>query len=152
MEIFYSTLREIHEKQQIPLPKEAILGGQKMDLYKIYKLVTNSGGFHRVTTDRGWKRISDCFNLSSTCTNSAFVFKQLYKKHLLIYELMVKMNLSVDDAISKLDLDMEDGGDRKRSHLEENSGRFQVISKDQNKFQQNAMYFDDSSDGKLLIN
>ena len=113
MEYFQEQLKLIHEKQQIPLPKDAILGGQKMDLYKIYLAVTQQGGFHRVTNDRSWKKLSDSFNLSSTCTNSAYVFKQLYKKHLLVHELMQTRQLSMDEAIKNLDYDFEELGVKK---------------------------------------
>jgi hypothetical protein len=88
------------------------LGGQKLDLHKIFKLVYQQGGYLNVTNERGWKRIADHFDLSSTCTNSAFVFKHLYKKHLLLYENMQRNNISVDDAVARWVIDQsnfEDG-------------------------------------------
>ena len=116
-----------------------------MDLYKIYLQVTNSGGFHKVTADRGWKRISDSFNLSSTCTNSAYVFKQLYKKHLLVYELMMSMNTSLDEVL-KLDLDKFEETNRIRINIDDNR-KFQVFPK-VNQFP--VPYLDETGDDRFL--
>lgn len=40
----------------------------------------------KVTADRSWRKISVPLNLPSTCTNSAFVMKNVYIKFLLAYE------------------------------------------------------------------
>jgi len=40
----------------------------------------------KVTADRSWRKISIPLNLPSTCTNSAFVMKNVYVKFLLAYE------------------------------------------------------------------
>ncbi|KAJ3273579.1 AT-rich interactive domain-containing protein 2 [Terramyces sp. JEL0728] len=98
-EKFYETLQQIHDKQGVALQREPILGGKKLDLYMIFNLVMQNGGYSKVTQERAWKRISNYFQLPETCTNSAFVFKQLYQRHLLAFENMTR-GQSLDQAIS----------------------------------------------------
>ena len=40
----------------------------------------------QVTEERGWKKVTTPFDLPPTCTNSAFVVKQLYQRHLYNWE------------------------------------------------------------------
>ncbi|KAJ3008751.1 Chromatin structure-remodeling complex protein rsc9 [Thoreauomyces humboldtii] len=70
----------------VTLQKEPIMGGKRLDLHVIYTRVLEAGGYEAVTSARGWKRITDPFNLPTTCTNSAFIVKQLYQKYLYNYE------------------------------------------------------------------
>lgn len=79
----------------LPLEKEPVLGGKKLDLLRIYKWVIEYGGFDKVTEDRAWKRTCDPFELPATCTNSAFVVKQIYQKSLLAWELIKHQGKSV---------------------------------------------------------
>ncbi|KAJ3313647.1 AT-rich interactive domain-containing protein 2 [Boothiomyces sp. JEL0838] len=101
-EKFYETLQQIHEKQGVTLQREPILGGKKLDLHMIFNLVIQNGGYNKVTQERAWKRISNYFQLPETCTNSAFVFKQLYQRHLLAFENMTR-GQSLDQAINNKD-------------------------------------------------
>lgn len=57
-----------------------------MDLYKIFQVVTASGGFDEVTKNRGWKQVGDIFQFPSTCTNSAYILKGVYIRNLLGWE------------------------------------------------------------------
>jgi hypothetical protein len=45
---FFDTLEKIHQKQGIILQREPILGGQKLDLYRIFQIVQQNGGYQRV--------------------------------------------------------------------------------------------------------
>eukprot|EP00842_Homolaphlyctis_polyrhiza_P005483 jgi/Hompol1/5936/HPOL_004792-RA len=85
-EAFIRELEELHAKLGTNLQKVPVLGGRRLDLLKIYRLVIEAGGFDIVTDVRGWKRIGVHFDLPATCTNSAYVFKQIYQKYLLAYE------------------------------------------------------------------
>ncbi|KAI8917428.1 hypothetical protein BC831DRAFT_484971 [Entophlyctis helioformis] len=86
---FIRELDELHRNQGTTLQTEPVLGGKKLDLLKIYRLVMQAGGYEAVTRDRGgWRRIGIPFDLPPTCTNSAFIFKQVYQKNLLVYELL----------------------------------------------------------------
>lgn len=63
--------------------KEPTIGQSKLNLYQLYLLVEEYGGYKRVSADRAWKRIADRFDLPSTCTNAAFALKQTYIKYIL---------------------------------------------------------------------
>ncbi|KAJ3043095.1 AT-rich interactive domain-containing protein 2 [Rhizophlyctis rosea] len=83
---FMSQLEEFHRKQGTTLQREPVLGGKKLDLFRIYKWVQEAGGYAKVTEERGWKKVTMPFDLPPTCTNSAFVVKQLYQRFLYNWE------------------------------------------------------------------
>ncbi|KAJ3020877.1 AT-rich interactive domain-containing protein 2 [Thoreauomyces humboldtii] len=74
------------------------MGGKRLDLYVIYTRVLEAGGYEAVTSAHGWKRITDPFNLPATCTNSAFIVKQLYQKYLYNYEQFHMSNGAADES------------------------------------------------------
>lgn len=45
---FYAILEEIHRKQGVALQRDPIVGGQRIDLQKIYNLVQEEGGYEKV--------------------------------------------------------------------------------------------------------
>jgi hypothetical protein len=67
--------------------KEPVLGSKKLDLYKIYQMVVTEGGCEKICAEKSWKKICEPFNFPQTCTNSAFVMKNIYIKFLEPYEL-----------------------------------------------------------------
>ncbi|KAI9270219.1 hypothetical protein EDC94DRAFT_598475 [Helicostylum pulchrum] len=68
------------------LLSEPVLGGKKIDLYKLYREVVAAGGFDQVTKKRSWKQIGAIFEFPATCTNSAYILKGLYIRNLLGWE------------------------------------------------------------------
>ncbi|KAJ3106414.1 Peroxisomal membrane signal receptor PTS1 [Phlyctochytrium planicorne] len=76
----------------------------------------------QVTDDRGWKRITAPFNLPATCTNSAYVVKQVYQKNLLYYELVKIQKQPIEPLLKRAMEEAEEesadanaaGGDAKR--------------------------------------
>ncbi|KAI8816714.1 uncharacterized protein EV422DRAFT_571470 [Fimicolochytrium jonesii] len=85
-EAFMRQLDEFNKQFGVTMHREPVLGGKRLDMYRIYQWVLEAGGFDQVTAARGWKRVTDPFNLPATCTNSAYVVKQLYQKYLWAYE------------------------------------------------------------------
>ncbi|KAJ3145438.1 Chromatin structure-remodeling complex protein rsc9 [Geranomyces variabilis] len=85
-EAFTKELEEFNMQFGVAKVRDPVLGGKRLDLYKIYRWVTEAGGYEQVTSARGWKKIMDPFNLPATCTNSAYIAKQLYQKYLYNYE------------------------------------------------------------------
>ncbi|KAK5816141.1 hypothetical protein F5H01DRAFT_321586 [Linnemannia elongata] len=83
---FMARLEAFHHKHGTILNREPVLGSQRLDLLKVYKLVTAHGGCEKVTSERGWKRITLPFNFPPTCTNSAYVMKSVYVKNLELFE------------------------------------------------------------------
>ncbi|KAJ2999799.1 AT-rich interactive domain-containing protein 2 [Globomyces sp. JEL0801] len=94
---FLEQVEAVHQKLGMQIQNDHVVGGVTVQLEQIYNRVQLLGGFNKVTADRGWKRVASTFNLPATCTNSAFVFKNIYKKHLLAFE-SLKNGLSLDDA------------------------------------------------------
>ncbi|TPX33241.1 hypothetical protein SmJEL517_g03867 [Synchytrium microbalum] len=99
---FIHELEKFHNQIGTTFVKEPILGGKKIDLFKIYKATVEAGGHEKVSSQKGWKKIADLFNLPSTCTNSAFVIKQVYAQALAHYELHKKRGGPSVDAIKKM--------------------------------------------------
>ncbi|CEP09228.1 hypothetical protein [Parasitella parasitica] len=83
---FIQELKQFHAAKGTTLQAEPVLGGRRLDLYKIFQVVVNSGGFDEVTKNRGWKQVGDIFQFPSTCTNSAYILKGVYIRNLLGWE------------------------------------------------------------------
>ncbi|KAI7849798.1 hypothetical protein BDC45DRAFT_519638 [Circinella umbellata] len=83
---FIDELNDFHARKGTTLQAEPILGGQKLDLFRIYKAVMDAGGFDQVTKKRSWKHIGDAFDFPKTCTNSAYILKGVYIRNLLGWE------------------------------------------------------------------
>ncbi|TPX66839.1 hypothetical protein SpCBS45565_g04167 [Spizellomyces sp. 'palustris'] len=85
-EQFMKQLEDFNRAQGVSLQREPVLGGKRLDLYRIYRWVVEAGGYEQVTAARGWKKVTDPFNLPATCTNAAYVVKNLYQKYLYNWE------------------------------------------------------------------
>lgn len=83
---FIKELKQFHVSKGTTLQAEPVLGGRRLDLYKIFQVVTAAGGFEEVTKNRGWKQVGDIFQFPSTCTNSAYILKGVYIRNLLGWE------------------------------------------------------------------
>ncbi|RIB07494.1 hypothetical protein C2G38_2045948 [Gigaspora rosea] len=84
---FMKSLEEFHRAHGTPLQKEPVLGSKKLDLYKIYNMVISHGGCEKICLEKSWKKICEPFNFPSTCTNSAYVMKNVYIRFLEAYEM-----------------------------------------------------------------
>ncbi|KAJ3122277.1 AT-rich interactive domain-containing protein 2 [Physocladia obscura] len=106
---FMMQLQQFHEECGTILQPEPILGGKKLDLYRIYLGVKMAGGFEKVTEDHGWQKICNPFEFPSTCTNSAYVVKKAYKQS--IYNWVQVKELGVPISALKIDPSTKRGGD-----------------------------------------
>ncbi|KAJ3023862.1 UNVERIFIED_CONTAM: AT-rich interactive domain-containing protein 2 [Siphonaria sp. JEL0065] len=82
---FMTQLQQFHDSLGTALQQEPILGGKKLDLYRIYLGVKNAGGFEKVSEEHGWQKIANPFEFPPTCTNSAYVIKRAYRSYLYNY-------------------------------------------------------------------
>ena len=78
------------------LVAEPVLGGRRLDLYKIFQVVVDAGGFDEVTKNRGWKQVGNLFNFRSTCTNSAYILKGVYIRNLVKTRISIQLQLHSD--------------------------------------------------------
>ncbi|KAI8883487.1 hypothetical protein K501DRAFT_219198 [Backusella circina FSU 941] len=83
---FINDLNTFHTRKGTTLRAEPVLGGKKIDLYKLYQAVVKGGGYSKITKKRAWKQIGNSFDLPSTCTNSAYILKGVYARNLVGYE------------------------------------------------------------------
>ncbi|KAI9259050.1 hypothetical protein BY458DRAFT_517620 [Sporodiniella umbellata] len=83
---FIQDLQRFHDSKKTRLVPEPVLGGRRLDLYKIFQVVVAAGGFDEVTKNRSWKQVGNLFQFRSTCTNSAYIMKGVYIRNLLGYE------------------------------------------------------------------
>ncbi|EDO39168.1 predicted protein, partial [Nematostella vectensis] len=92
---FMTKLKKFHDSKGTPFRRLPWLGGQFLDLFLLYKKVTDHGGWVKVTEDKKWRDIAEFFNLPSTCTNAAFALRQHYARYLEAYE---RINFFGEDA------------------------------------------------------
>jgi hypothetical protein len=103
-EEFMKELARFHEEKGTAFRAEPILGGKKIDLCRLYKLVTERGGMDRVSEERRWRKIGEEFQLPETCTSSAYVLKDVYLRYLKDYEtIMMSTNRDVTTATTTRD-------------------------------------------------
>lgn len=50
-------------------------------------MVIENGGCEKICLEKSWKKICEPFNFPATCTNSAYVMKNVYIKFLEAYEM-----------------------------------------------------------------
>ena len=67
--------------------KTPTVGGQKLDLSKMYRVVaTDRGGHNAVTVAKQWKQVADAFLVPKTMTNSSFLMRTHYERFLYEFE------------------------------------------------------------------
>ena len=72
-----------HVKENFKCP---IISGKELDLYKLYKEVTDRGGFQQVCETKQWKDVVSTLDLPASCTSASFTVKNHYNKYLSLYE------------------------------------------------------------------
>jgi hypothetical protein len=71
----------------MPTNNAPIQGGRRIDLLRVYKHVTEQGGYHAVSRSRGWRDIAVKFGLDPNNANASYNFKVMYTKFLWTYEM-----------------------------------------------------------------
>lgn len=62
------------------------MGGQKLDLAKLYHEVIKRNGHEEVTITKQWKQVADAFQLSKSLTSSSFLMRTHYERFLYEFE------------------------------------------------------------------
>ncbi|KAM7252828.1 hypothetical protein ACFE04_025446 [Oxalis oulophora] len=82
---FMSTLEKFHAtmgtKFMIP-----VIGGNDLDLHRLFVEVTSRGGIEKVIRERKWKEVTSSFSFPSTATNASFILRKYYGSLLHHYE------------------------------------------------------------------
>ncbi|XP_010534835.1 PREDICTED: high mobility group B protein 10 [Tarenaya hassleriana] len=83
-DLFWETLRSLLRFSGRTL-KVPTVGGNDLDLHRLFIEVTSRGGIERVIKDRKWKEVIGAFNFPTTITSASFVLRKYYLK--LLYQL-----------------------------------------------------------------
>ncbi|KAL0476349.1 ARID2 [Acrasis kona] len=83
---FYSNLNKFMKERGTPIGKLPHLGGRTLDLYKLYKKVTELGGTEQVTDKKLWKDVTNAYKVPKTCTSASYSLRNHYKRYLFAYE------------------------------------------------------------------
>ncbi|XP_029615317.1 AT-rich interactive domain-containing protein 3A isoform X1 [Salmo trutta] len=74
------------QKRGTPVNRIPIMAKQVLDLYMLYKLVTEKGGLVEVINKKIWREITRGLNLPTSITSAAFTLRTQYMKYLYPYE------------------------------------------------------------------
>ncbi|XP_051978387.1 AT-rich interactive domain-containing protein 3B-like [Xyrauchen texanus] len=83
---FLDELFAYMQKRGTPVNRIPIMAKQVLDLYMLYKLVTEKGGLVEVINKKIWREITKGLNLPTSITSAAFTLRTQYMKYLYPYE------------------------------------------------------------------
>ncbi|XP_061773895.1 AT-rich interactive domain-containing protein 3B-like [Nerophis ophidion] len=83
---FLDDLFVFMQKRGTPVNRIPIMAKQVLDLYKLYKLVTEKGGLVEVINKKIWREITRGLNLPTSITSAAFTLRTQYMKYLYPFE------------------------------------------------------------------
>ncbi|KAI8935176.1 hypothetical protein NX059_007769 [Plenodomus lindquistii] len=94
---FLDKLAAYHEKRGTVFEREPRVAGRRIDLLRLYKRVTEEGGYDKVSDTKGnklaWRRIAAEFlPQGPSLTTQAFLIKTTYYKNLAAYEITTMHN------------------------------------------------------------
>ncbi|XP_013981412.2 AT-rich interactive domain-containing protein 3A isoform X1 [Salmo salar] len=84
--VFLDELFVYMQKRGTPVNRIPIMAKQVLDLYMLYKLVTEKGGLVEVINKKIWREITRGLNLPTSITSAAFTLRTQYMKYLYPYE------------------------------------------------------------------
>ncbi|MCJ1245380.1 Chromatin structure-remodeling complex protein rsc9 [Trapelia coarctata] len=84
---FFNDLKAFHEDRGTPLRTDEKVNGRPIDLYKLYNIVREKGGYDIVSSEKlAWRKVGQEFNLGQTNTAAyAFALKTVFYKNLAAY-------------------------------------------------------------------
>ncbi|XP_051924241.1 AT-rich interactive domain-containing protein 3A [Hippocampus zosterae] len=83
---FLDDLFSFMQKRGTPVNRIPIMAKQVLDLYTLYKLVTEKGGLVEVINKKMWREITKGLKLPTSITSAAFTLRTQYMKYLYSYE------------------------------------------------------------------
>ncbi|XP_040019595.2 AT-rich interactive domain-containing protein 3B isoform X1 [Gasterosteus aculeatus] len=92
-----------------PVNRIPIMAKQVLDLYKLYKLVTEKGGLVEVINKKIWREITKGLNLPTSITSAAFTLRTQYMKYLYPFECEKKGLSSPGELQAAIDSNRREG-------------------------------------------
>ncbi|XP_034032139.1 AT-rich interactive domain-containing protein 3B-like [Thalassophryne amazonica] len=83
---FLDELFVFMQKRGTPVSRIPIMAKQVLDLYRLFKLVTEKGGLVEVINRKIWREITKGLNLPTSITSAAFTLRTQYVKYLYAFE------------------------------------------------------------------
>ncbi|KAK5599975.1 hypothetical protein CRENBAI_012543 [Crenichthys baileyi] len=83
---FLDDLFSFMQRRGTPVNRIPIMAKQVLDLYMLYKLVTEKGGLVEVINKKIWREITKGLHLPTSITSAAFTLRTQYMKYLYPYE------------------------------------------------------------------
>ncbi|XP_060030232.1 AT-rich interactive domain-containing protein 3B [Erinaceus europaeus] len=84
--LFLDDLFVFMQKRGTPISRIPIMAKQTLDLYLLYKLVTDKGGLVEVINRKLWREVTKGLSLPTSITSAAFTLRTQYMKYLYAYE------------------------------------------------------------------
>uniref|UniRef100_A0A8C1NX67 AT-rich interactive domain-containing protein 3 n=1 Tax=Cyprinus carpio TaxID=7962 RepID=A0A8C1NX67_CYPCA len=106
---FLDDLFTFMQKRGTPVNRIPIMAKQVLDLYMLYKLVTEKGGLVEVINKKIWREITRGLNLPTSITSAAFTLRTQYMKYLYPYECERKALSSPSELQTAIDSNRREG-------------------------------------------
>ncbi|XP_021906152.1 high mobility group B protein 10 isoform X2 [Carica papaya] len=84
-DLFWEKLRAFHKSSGNKF-KVPTVGGNALDLHRLFVEVTSRGGIEKVIRDRKWKEVIGAFKFPTTITSASFVLRKYYLSLLYDFE------------------------------------------------------------------
>ncbi|KAM4618216.1 AT-rich interactive domain-containing protein 3B-like [Polymixia lowei] len=97
------------QKRGTPVNRIPIMAKQILDLYRLYKLVTEKGGLVEVINKKIWREITKGLNLPTSITSAAFTLRTQYMKYLYPFECEKKRLSSPGELQAAIDSNRREG-------------------------------------------
>ncbi|XP_035245718.1 AT-rich interactive domain-containing protein 3A-like [Anguilla anguilla] len=106
---FLDDLFSFMQKRGTPVNRIPIMAKQVLDLYTLYKLVTEKGGLVEVINKKIWREITKGLNLPTSITSAAFTLRTQYMKYLYPYECEKRALSSPGELQAAIDSNRREG-------------------------------------------
>ncbi|XP_038129826.1 AT-rich interactive domain-containing protein 3B [Cyprinodon tularosa] len=106
---FLDELFVFMQKRGTPVNRIPIMAKQVLDLYRLYKLVTEKGGLVEVINKKIWREITKGLNLPTSITSAAFTLRTQYMKYLYPFECEKKRLSSPGELQAAIDSNRREG-------------------------------------------
>nr|XP_046250215.1 AT-rich interactive domain-containing protein 3A-like [Scatophagus argus] len=106
---FLDELFVFMQKRGTPVNRIPIMAKQVLDLYRLYKLVTEKGGLVEVINKKIWREITKGLNLPTSITSAAFTLRTQYMKYLYPFECEKKGLSSPGELQAAIDSNRREG-------------------------------------------
>ncbi|XP_023153403.2 AT-rich interactive domain-containing protein 3A-like [Amphiprion ocellaris] len=106
---FLDELFVFMQKRGTPVNRIPIMAKQVLDLYRLFKLVTEKGGLVEVINKKIWREITKGLNLPTSITSAAFTLRTQYMKYLYPFECEKKGLSSPGELQAAVDSNRREG-------------------------------------------